>query len=74
MVKWIGVLGILAVGLLFFILLFRFLAGLPTNTNFPAKRGFTFMDILIIAITILVVAILEDLPVAITLALLFVIK
>lgn len=72
--KWIGVLGTSAVGLLFFILLFRSLAGLPTNTDSPAKRGSTFTDILIVAITIIVVAVPEGLPVAVTLALSFATK
>lgn len=67
--NWIGYLGTSAAGLLFFILLFRFLAGLSTNTHSPAERGSQFLDILIVAITIIVVAVPEGLPVAVTLAL-----
>ncbi|KAL8995744.1 MAG: hypothetical protein Q9169_004572 [Polycauliona sp. 2 TL-2023] len=74
MAKWIGVLGTSAAGLLFFILLFRFLAGLPNNTDTPAQRGSVFTDILIVAITIIVVAVPEGLPVAVTLALSFATK
>ncbi|KAI4125997.1 MAG: hypothetical protein LQ338_003979 [Usnochroma carphineum] len=74
MANWIGVLGTSAAGLLFFILLFRFLAGLSGNTDSPAKRGQTFLDILIVAITIIVVAVPEGLPVAVTLALSFATK
>ncbi|KAI4248479.1 MAG: hypothetical protein L6R40_001040 [Gallowayella cf. fulva] len=74
MANWIGYLGTSAAGLLFFILLFRFVAGLPTNTDTPAKRGSAFLDILIVAITIIVVAVPEGLPVAVTLALSFATK
>ncbi|KAL8783994.1 MAG: hypothetical protein Q9213_004245 [Squamulea squamosa] len=74
MANWIGYLGTSAAGLLFFILLFRFLAGLPNNTDSPAKRGSVFLDILIVAITIIVVAVPEGLPVAVTLALSFATK
>ncbi|KAL8699724.1 MAG: hypothetical protein Q9224_001293 [Gallowayella concinna] len=74
MANWIGYLGTSAAGLLFFILLFRFVAGLSSNTDTPAKRGSTFLDILIVAITIIVVAVPEGLPVAVTLALSFATK
>ncbi|KAL8935969.1 MAG: hypothetical protein Q9216_005168 [Gyalolechia sp. 2 TL-2023] len=74
MANWIGYLGTSAAGLLFFILLFRFLGGLPNNTDSPAQRGSTFLDILIVAITIIVVAVPEGLPVAVTLALSFATK
>ena len=74
MANWIGYLGTAAAGLLFFILLIRFLAGLPGNTNSPALKGSQFLDILIVAITIIVVAVPEGLPVAVTLALSFATK
>ena len=74
MANWIGALGTSAAGLLFFILLFRFLAGLPNNTDTPTQRGSVFLDILIVAITIIVVAVPEGLPVAVTLALSFATK
>ena len=74
MANWIGFLGTAAAGLLFFILLIRFLAGLPGNTDSPALKGSAFLDILIVAITIIVVAVPEGLPVAVTLALSFATK
>lgn len=74
MANWIGYLGTAAAGLLFFILLIRFLAGLSGNTNTPAIKGSQFLDILIVAITIIVVAVPEGLPVAVTLALSFATK
>ena len=74
MANWIGYLGTAAAGLLFFILLIRFLAGLPENTRSPALKGSQFLDILIVAITIIVVAVPEGLPVAVTLALSFATK
>ena len=74
MANWIGYLGTAAAGLLFFILLIRFLAGLPGNTNTPAIKGSAFLNILITAITIIVVAVPEGLPVAVTLALSFATK
>ncbi|KAL8703467.1 MAG: hypothetical protein Q9201_003341 [Fulgogasparrea decipioides] len=74
MANWIGYLGTSAAGLLFFVLLIRFLAGLSGNTDSPAKRGQTFLDILIVAVTIIVVAVPEGLPVAVTLALSFATK
>lgn len=58
-----------AAALLFFVLLFRFVAGLSTNTGTAAVKASQFMDILIVAITIIVVAVPEGLPLAVTLAL-----
>lgn len=74
MANWIGALGSVAAGLLFFILLIRFLVGLPSNTETSAKKGSAFLDIFIVAITIIVVAVPEGLPVAVTLALSFATK
>lgn len=74
MANWIGYLGTAAAGLLFFILLVRFLAGLSGNPVSSAKKGSQFLDILIVAITIIVVAVPEGLPVAVTLALSFATK
>ena len=74
MANWIGYLGTAAAGLLFFILLIRFLAGLSGSTLSPALKGQKFLDILIVAITIIVVAVPEGLPVAVTLALSFATK
>ena len=74
MANWIGYIGSSAAGLLFFVLLIRFLVGLSSNTASPAKKGSQFLDILIVAITIIVVAVPEGLPVAVTLALSFATK
>ena len=74
MANWIGYLGTAAAGLLFVILTVRFLVGLSTNTSTPAMKGSQFLDILIVAITIIVVAVPEGLPVAVTLALSFATK
>ncbi|KAL6713468.1 plasma membrane calcium [Lecanora helva] len=74
MASWIGYLGSAAAGLLFIILLIRFLAGLSGDTRSPALKGQAFLDILIVAITIIVVAVPEGLPVAVTLALSFATK
>ena len=74
MANWIGYIGSSAAGLLFFILLIRFLAALSGNTASPAMKGSQFLDILIVAITIIVVAVPEGLPVAVTLALSFATK
>ena len=71
MANWIGYLGTGAAGLLFFILLIRFLAGLPSNKDSSAKQGSAVVDMFIVAVTIIVVAVPEGLPVAVTLALSF---
>jgi Ca2+-transporting ATPase len=69
--NWIGGLGSGAAALLFFILLFRFIANLSSNSATPAVKGQEFLDILIVAITVIVVAVPEGLPLAVTLALAF---
>ena len=74
MANWIGYIGTAAAGLLFVILLIRFLVGLPGDTETPAVKGSEFFNILIVAITIIVVAVPEGLPVAVTLALSFATK
>jgi Ca2+-transporting ATPase len=56
---------------LFFVLFIRFLATLPTSNVGAAEKGSQFMDILIVAITLIVVAVPEGLPLAVTLALAF---
>jgi Ca2+-transporting ATPase len=43
--------------ILFFALLFRFLANLSDNTGSSAAKGKEFVDILIVAVTVIVVAI-----------------
>ncbi|KAF3040661.1 plasma membrane calcium [Didymella heteroderae] len=67
----ISKIGSAAAGILFFILLFRFVGGLSSDNRKPAEKGSAFMDILIVAVTIIVVAVPEGLPLAVTLALAF---
>jgi Ca2+-transporting ATPase len=67
----IAKIGTSAAVLLFFILLFRFVGGLSGDTRTPSEKGSAFMDILIVAVTIIVVAVPEGLPLAVTLALAF---
>lgn len=70
----IAKLGGSAAALLFFVLLFRFVAGLSTNTATSSEKASEFLDILIVAVTIIVVAVPEGLPLAVTLALEFATK
>ena len=70
----IAKLGGSAAGLLFFILLFRFVAGLSSNEGTSSQKASQFLDILIVAVTIIVVAVPEGLPLAVTLALEFATK
>lgn len=67
----IAKLGSAAAALLFFVLLFRFVAALSTNPRSGAEKASQFTDILIVAITVIVVAVPEGLPLAVTLALAF---
>ncbi|PKY02369.1 cation-transporting atpase [Aspergillus campestris IBT 28561] len=65
----IAKLGSAAAILLFFVLLFRFLGSLSGNHMSSTERASEFTDILIVAITVIVVAVPEGLPLAVTLAL-----
>ncbi|KAH6633790.1 plasma membrane calcium-transporting ATPase 2 [Boeremia exigua] len=67
----ISKIGSAAAGILFFVLLFRFVASISGDGRTPTERGEAFMDILIVAVTIIVVAVPEGLPLAVTLALAF---
>lgn len=61
-----------AAGLLLFVVLFiEYLVDLPKGNRTPAEKGQNFLDILIVAITVIVVAVPEGLPLAVTLALAF---
>lgn len=62
-----------AAGLLLFIVLFiKFLAQLPKMKGVtPAQKGQNFIEIFIVVVTIIVVAVPEGLPLAVTLALAF---
>lgn len=67
--------GLLAALILFIVLFIRFCVNLGPNGNYVdligAEKGKRFLDILITAITIVVVAVPEGLPLAVTLALAF---
>ncbi|KAJ9609129.1 plasma membrane calcium [Cladophialophora chaetospira] len=69
--NWIGGLGSGAAGLLFLVLLIKFCAHLSGDTRPGAVKAQEFLDILIVAITVIVVAVPEGLPLAVTLALAF---
>ncbi|TVY28219.1 Calcium-transporting ATPase [Lachnellula hyalina] len=61
-----------AAGLLLFIVLFiEFLVRLPHNNGTPTQKGQDFLNIFIVTVTIIVVAVPEGLPLAVTLALAF---
>ena len=72
--EYIAKLGSSAALLLFVVLLIKFLAALPGNTDTPTQKGQQFMTILITAVTIVVVAVPEGLPLAVTLALAYATK
>ncbi|OAQ82585.1 calcium-translocating P-type ATPase, PMCA-type [Purpureocillium lilacinum] len=68
---YIAKLGSGAGCLLFVVLLIEFLARLPGNEESPEEKGQNFLQILITSITIIVVAVPEGLPLAVTLSLAF---
>lgn len=57
--------------LLFVVLFIKFLAGLPTNDGTADEKGQTFLRLFITSVTVVVVAVPEGLPLAVTLALAF---
>ncbi|KAM0206281.1 hypothetical protein ACHAQI_008381 [Fusarium lateritium] len=71
---YIAKLGSAAGALLFVVLLIQFLAGLPNNDESGEQKGQSFLQILITAITVIVVAVPEGLPLAVTLSLAFATK
>jgi len=71
MAKRIAQAGGVAALLLFAVLFIKFLVQLPHRTTAPAEKGQNFLNILIIALTVLVIAVPEGLPLAVTLALAF---
>jgi len=68
---YIAKLGGAAALLLFVVLFIEFLVRLRKSTDTPAGKAQNFLDILIVAITVIVVAVPEGLPLAVTLALAF---
>ncbi|PTB65191.1 cation transporting ATPase [Trichoderma citrinoviride] len=71
---YIAKLGSAAGCLLFTVLLIEFLVRLPNNTDSAEEKGQDFLHILVMAITIIVVAVPEGLPLAVTLSLAFATK
>ena len=67
----IAKLGIASALLLFVTLLIKFFVQLPGSTQNASEKAQEFMQILIVTITIIVVAVPEGLPLAVTLALAF---
>jgi len=57
--------------LLFIVLFIKFLAQLPNNPDTPDEKGQTFLRLFITSVTVVVVAVPEGLPLAVTLALAF---
>ncbi|KAI9655301.1 MAG: hypothetical protein M1821_005448 [Bathelium mastoideum] len=72
--EYIAKLGGAAALLLFVVVFIEFLVRLRGNHNSPQEKGQEFLQILIVAITIVVVAVPEGLPLAVTLALAFATK
>lgn len=68
---YIAKLGSAAALLLFVVLFIEFLVRLRGSNENAAQKGQNFLDILIVAITVIVVAVPEGLPLAVTLALAF---
>lgn len=64
-------LGSAAAGILFLAVFIRLLASFPSNPSTPTQKAMSFLDIIIVAITVIVVAVPEGLPLAVTLALAF---
>ncbi|KAJ4272214.1 plasma membrane calcium [Fusarium torreyae] len=68
---WIAKVGAGAALLLFIVLFIKFCAQLPNNHGTPSEKGQEFMKIFIVSVTVVVVAVPEGLPLAVTLALSF---
>ncbi|KAF2484372.1 hypothetical protein BDY17DRAFT_248506 [Neohortaea acidophila] len=72
--EYIAKIGSAAALLLFIVLFIKFAAQLPHNHRTPTEKGQEFLTILITAVTIVVVAVPEGLPLAVTLALAYATK
>ncbi|GAB1316888.1 plasma membrane calcium [Madurella fahalii] len=68
---WIAKLGGGAALVLFVVLFIKFLAELPGSTATPDQKGQNFLRLFITSVTVVVVAVPEGLPLAVTLALAF---
>ena len=70
--KFIAKSGAVVALVLFVVLFIKFCIQLPHRTTFtPAEKGQNFLNVLIISLTVLVIAVPEGLPLAVTLALAF---
>jgi len=69
--KAIAWFGFVAALLLFVVLFIKFLVQLPHDSSTAPQKGQNFLRILIISLTVLVIAVPEGLPLAVTLALAF---
>ncbi|KAI9146609.1 Calcium-transporting ATPase [Paramyrothecium foliicola] len=67
----IAVFGGSAALLLFIVLFIKFLAQLSSNKDSPDKKGAQFLELFVVSVTVVVVAVPEGLPLAVTLALAF---
>jgi Ca2+-transporting ATPase len=63
--------GGIAALVLFVILFIKFLVGLRHSTETPSEKGQSFLNVFILALTVVVIAVPEGLPLAVTLALSF---
>jgi Ca2+-transporting ATPase len=68
---WIARIGAGSALLLFIVLFIKFCAQLPGNKSSPEQKGQDFLRIFITSVTVVVVAVPEGLPLAVTLALSF---
>jgi Ca2+-transporting ATPase len=68
---WIAKVGAGAALLLFMVLFIKFCAQLPHNYGTPSEKGQEFVEIVIVSVTVVVMAVPEGLPLAVTLALSF---
>ncbi|KAJ5120267.1 ATPase P-type K/Mg/Cd/Cu/Zn/Na/Ca/Na/H-transporter [Penicillium bovifimosum] len=63
--------GALAAIVLFVILFIKFCVSLPRSRDSPSEKGQSFLNVFILALTVVVIAVPEGLPLAVTLALSF---
>ena len=68
---WIAKIGGGAALFLFIVLFIKFLAQLPHSNASPSEKGQNFLKLFIVSVTVVVVAVPEGLPLAVTLALAF---
>lgn len=67
----IAILGASAALVLFIVLFIKFCVGLPSSQQTPDEKGQQFLELFVVSVTVIVVAVPEGLPLAVTLALAF---